>query len=308
MAFTPNKNLEQPPRGSDVGTWDTPVNANMGVIDNSFGGTATIALTNSPVTLSPSQYQCMFINFTGTITANILISFPFVGSCYTVENQTVGNFTVTLATTVAGSQVICAPPGEVTDIKTDGNTGHVKFRNLGRIGTYEDFAIATGVVPSWITGCTIPPYLYCNGAVFSSAAYPILTGMLGGTTLPDHRGRFRFMGNDGTARITTAQGGIDGNTLLASGGLATVTLSSANMPNYNLDVNDPTHVHPQQGNTLLLTGPTAVRGDLSNFTVNAGGTTQPAATGITVNSAGGGQAFPTVPPAFCAAIALIRAG
>lgn len=66
--FTTNKGLEKPGRGDQSGSWDTPVNNNSGIIDLSFGGVATILLTNSPVTLSSGQYQCVFLKFSGALT------------------------------------------------------------------------------------------------------------------------------------------------------------------------------------------------------------------------------------------------
>lgn len=84
---TVNKFLNQPVSGSDVGVWDVPVNANMSIVDNSFGGLATIALGGSPVALSSTQYQCAFLRFTGALTANVAVTFPAVGSFYTIIND-----------------------------------------------------------------------------------------------------------------------------------------------------------------------------------------------------------------------------
>jgi hypothetical protein len=40
-------------------------------------------------------------------------------------------------------------------------------------------------VPSWISECTVPPYLVCDGTAFSSAIYPSLAAIIG--PLPDAR-------------------------------------------------------------------------------------------------------------------------
>src|SRR5262245_55572367 len=114
MVATPNKGLEQPARGSLVGVWDTPVNSNMDIVDASLGGVAAIALTNSPVILSSAQYRNLYITFTGALSATCAITFPNVGSNYTIQNLTSNTsaFQVTLQTTVGGSQQIACPWGE----------------------------------------------------------------------------------------------------------------------------------------------------------------------------------------------------
>lgn len=302
MGFTTNKNLEQVARGADVGTWDTPTNSNWGIVDNSFGGVATVALTNSNVTLSPSQYQCAFINLTGAISASIQITLPAVGSFYTVQNLTSNTsaFFITMTTTAAGGQVIGLPPGEPTEIFTDGT--NVKYRALGRIGTYWDYAGSS--VPSWVSNCTVPPYLNCDGTAFSSASYPILSTILGGTTLPDARGRYRAALNQTTGRITSGSstGGVDGNTLLASGGSQTTTISSVHIP--PVPITDPGHSHTVLTNGVTNGGTGAnIATRISSIDID------PTSTNFTGISAGSTspQNFSNLPPTYVGGITLIRA-
>ena len=49
---TGNIGLAIPLRGSDVGTWDIPVNGDFTAIDGMLGGVATVGLSNAPVTLT----------------------------------------------------------------------------------------------------------------------------------------------------------------------------------------------------------------------------------------------------------------
>jgi hypothetical protein len=303
---TANKFLEQPARGSNVGVWDTPVNGNTGIIDNSFGGVATIALGGSPVVLSSAQYQCVFLVFNGALSANVAVTFPAVGSFYTIQNLCTASsaFIVTAKTTAGGSQQIGLPFGEACDVFTDGS--NVKYRDIGRVGTYWDYAGSS--VPSWVTACTVPPYLNCDGTSFSSATYPQLATILGGTTLPDLRGRYRAYLNQGTGRITSGTGGIDGNTILASGGVQGVTLSSQNIP--PVPINDPGHTHSLTNGTNILAfsagvGPEGINPGINapivNITVNSN------TTGI---SAGNNSptAVATLPPSAIGGLSLIRAG
>ena len=317
---TANKFLEQPSRGSLVGVWDTPVNENMGKIDNSLGGTATIALTNAPVILSSAQYQCVFITFTGALSGNCAITFPTVGSFYTVQNLTSNTsaFQVTLQTTAAGSQAVGCPWGAATDIMSDAS-GNMKYRNMQQVGDFKDFAGSS--VPAWISNCTVAPYLNCDGTAFSSATYPVLATVLGGITLPDARGRFRATLNQGQSRITSGSstGGVDGNTNLSVGGSQTTTLSSQNVP--NALVTD-THTHftvagstglVQLDNTHAI-GLSANFASINNYSLVNGSTATPTF-GVTSTAPGSnilvGSTSPTnfsnLPPAYIGGITLIRA-
>lgn len=277
--FTPNIQLEEPARGDDVGTWDTPVNSNMTVVDLVVGAIATIGLNNSPVVLSAAQFRSKQITFNSTLTGSVTITFPtsFTKS-YEIQNLCTGlGFTITLQTTAAGGQAICCPGGEIIDCVNDGV--NIKFKNLGRIGSLMDFV--TSVVPNWVSGCTVPPYLNCDGTAFSSATYPVLAAVLGGTTLPDIRGTTRYTLNQGTGRLTTASGGLDGNTNLSIKTTPTTVIASSNLPPYT------------PSGAIVSSG--AINGVLAgNFGTGGGGSTVLAAqagnTSVTVNSAFNGTA------------------
>jgi len=118
-------------------------------------------------------------------------------------------------------------PG-ATDIFYDGTT--VNYRNLGRVGEYWDCAATQ--VPTWVALCTKAPYLNCDGTTFSSAVYPILFNTIGSATLPDARGSARYTANQGTARLSSAVGGINGDALLATKTTQSMTLVTANLPAY----------------------------------------------------------------------------
>lgn len=281
-----------------MGVWDTPMNSNFGIIDNAFGGMATIALTNAPVILSSAQYQCAFITFTGALSGTCAITFPVVGSWYTIQNLTsnTSSFQVTLSTTAAGSQAVGCPWGEPFDIMTD-TSGNIKFRNLDRVGAYWDYSGSS--IPAWIGNCTVPPYLLCNGTTFSSATYPVLATVLMGTTLPDARGRARFTLNSGTGRITSSGGfGIDGETILAGGG--SQTMAQGQLPNVNFTVTDPGHTH-----TTTITSAVGFTGGAVTGGFPGVSTTGSATTGITVAS--GGSGYPLLPPGYVGGITMIRA-
>src|SRR5208282_2769834 len=178
---TSNLQLAQPLRGADVGTWDTPVNGNMTILDGVGGAITTIPLNNSNVILSSAQFISKQIVFSSTLTGSVIITFPtsFIKS-YEIFNTCTGSsaFTITLQSGSSGN-VICAPPGDIVDIVNDGE--NMKYKNLDRIGAYWDYCGSS--IPNWVSGCSVPPYLNCDGTTFSSVTYPTLALILGGTTL-----------------------------------------------------------------------------------------------------------------------------
>lgn len=203
--------LSVPIRGSDVGTWDLPVNANTNAIDSMFGGVTSIVLAAANVTMTSTQGQSAVIRLTGTLANNVnLILSPIIKG-WTIDNQITNSpssFAVAIVTP-GSTYALGSPPGH-HDIFYDGSA--IYHRNMGRVGEYWDYA--SSGVPTWVTVSTKPPWLNCNGTTFSSATYPILNSILGSTTLPDTRGRARMAMNQGTSRVTV----FNGDTLYLGGG------------------------------------------------------------------------------------------
>lgn len=284
---TPNLGLFIPLNGADVGTWDVPMNANFSTLDGVLGVNQSVALSNVPITLSPTQYTSNLIIFTGTLTGNVVVTFPAVGRTYWVLNNCGANTSFTVRAQInPANQYVALPPSEVVGVSADGT--NMRFVGLGRIGTYWDFA--GSAVPLWVTGSNPAPYLNCDGTTFSSGTYPALTDYLGGTTLPDARGRFRAALNQGTGRFTAAtSAGLNADTILNSGGLQNIG-----------SVNLPPHTHPL---------PSGLGVDVDVIT---GGVTGPSLNvwivgndGVT-GSAGSGFAY--APPSYAGGLTLIRAG
>jgi hypothetical protein len=304
--FTPNIQWEQPARGDDVGTWDGPVNNNGTLIDLIAGGIATQALTNANIVLSNSQFQSKGITFNSTLSASVTITFPTsFKKSYEVFHACFGSsaFTITLQTTAAGGEAICCPPGEWFECVNDGT--NIRFKNFGRVGSYWDYAGSS--VPNWVGGCTKAPYLNCDGTTFSSATNPVLTVVLGGTTLPDSRGRARFAINQGTGRLANV---INGNTVGAGGGLDFSQLVTGNLPAYtpsgSVSINQggvyPNLLAFQANGNNVGYGGTATGGQAENLSGLLSAT-------FTGNAQGGASAiFGNLPPAYAGGLTLIRAG
>jgi microcystin-dependent protein len=231
---TTNIGLVVPLRGSDPGTWDTPVNSDFVALDGFQGGIQPLTLSNAPITLTvpagftaaptggPTQAQNAVLRLTGAMTGPVTITLPMPGY-YIVENLTTGNFVVTLQAVVA-TQVVGIEQGACQHVYNDGS--NVRFVNLGRVGVME-FWTGYTAMPAWVAACTIPPYLLCAATVFNFSTYPYLGARYGsnfggnGVTTaatPDMQGRVP-LAYDGTGtRITSAVSGINGQTIGAAGG------------------------------------------------------------------------------------------
>jgi len=240
---TVNTSLAIPIRGSDVGTWDLPVNGNFNAIDSMFGGVTTIALAAANVTLLSTQGQQAVIRFTGTLANDVQVVLPNIIKGWTVDNRLTNSpstgFVAQIVTPGSSFGIGAAPSN--SEIYYDG-VG-IYYRNLERVGTYVDFAGSQ--VPRWVSFCSgTQPYLLCNGTTFSSATYPILTSLLGSTTLPDARGRVRMMSNQGTGRVTV----FNGDTLFLGGGDQQVQAHTHTGSGTTSDVSAD-HTHTGSGST-----------------------------------------------------------
>lgn len=307
MTVTTNIKLSVPSHGSNVDTWDAdPINNNSGILDAAFGSVTSKSLTNVNVTLSATEAQASVLRFSGTLTGDVTINVSAIIKSWYIDNLTTGAFTVIIS---GGSgNVVGVPQGDTCQIYWDGT--NCKFINLGRVGEYWDYAGAA--VPTWVTSCTVPPYLLCDGSSFSAGTYPYLNTLLGGTTLPDARGRSRISLDGATGRVTTAGSGIDGSTRLAAGGVQNVALVLAELA---------AHDHGAATGSTSLTNTTATRiqttlaGGSSNVAVCPDGqgiSSSPALTlGGTAHthpiaSAGSGTAHNNMQPSYVGGITMIR--
>ena len=59
--YTTNKSLEKPGNGDYVDTWNVPVNSDMDVIDQAFGGVTNLNSTAGSATLTSTQYRSLII-------------------------------------------------------------------------------------------------------------------------------------------------------------------------------------------------------------------------------------------------------
>jgi len=289
---TSNIKFSVPLRGADPGTWDLPNNGDWLIADNCLGTVTNVALSNTNVALSVTQAQSNVLRFSGTLTASVAVGLPAIQKTWTVENNTTGPFFITL--TAGAGKVIGLPPGEPVQVYSDGTD--VKFLNLGRTGKIEAWFLP-GALPSWVTVCTVQPYLICDGTTFNATTYAALNTVLGSNTLPDCRGRALFMANLGTGRITTAGSGIDGDALGSVGGEQNHTLTAGESA--ALSYTSPTGITPNphghvvtgaytgQGIAIVATSPSGAQ--VPNSPILTGATDTVSLTATTTVSSNAGE-------------------
>jgi hypothetical protein len=101
---------------------DTTQAASTAFVYNATQVSTAVPLTNANVTLSAAQYGSAILNFTGTLTGNVVITFPTTGQ-WTLNNATTGAFTVTVSN---GSGVTFTIPQSASlEVFSLGSTGMV---------------------------------------------------------------------------------------------------------------------------------------------------------------------------------------
>jgi len=178
-------------------------------------------------------------------------------------------------------------------------------------------AMPAGLGPLPWSGATLPAgWDWADGGVLlSDTSYPALRSRYindgfpfgqdgsGNPKKPDMRGRVPAgvdsMGLAGAAsRLTDAVSGF-GDSLGETGGSQSVTLTSAQMPSHTHSVTDPGHTHSFNNNPVV-TGTNSIQTTSGNTYVVPGSpqttTIAAAATGISIQSTGGGGAHSNVQP------------
>lgn len=304
MAVTPNKGYELQSTGSNVGTWGTELNNNVfGIVDNNLGGIATVGLSSSNVTLTATQAQNACIQFTGALTANVVVTSPAVGF-YFVENLTTGNYSVTISNGVGSTYI--PPQLAFRTIFADASSG-VRAIGLPAPGLLIPYGGDLSSIPPWLGGELVAPY---GQAVSRAGTTARLFSVLGTTygagdgsttfNLPDLRGRIPLgrddLGGSAASRITSAGSGIAGTTLGAVGGAQNVTLTLAQLAQHNHGVNDPGHNHTY---ARVATAGTVVSQASNDVQVASGlvdVSTNTIVTGVTTQASGSNQSHNNMPP------------
>lgn len=314
MPSTPESNLrlELQAVGENATTWGVKTNANLELLSQAVAGAANVNVGGAGnYTLVASNFvedeaRAATLVLTGTLTGNRDIIVPTTPKHYTVLNQTTGAFTLTIRQSagtgvvvpVGTSQIVCT---STTCVDANGATPFIKTLlddpdAAAARSTLGITQIPTGSLMPYAGAAAPSGWLLCAGQSVNRTTYADLFAVLQTTygsvdatsfNLPDLRGRSVFGKDDmnGTAanRITNAVSGITGTTLGAAGGDQRIGTHghTATQAAHNHSVNDPGHAHTLPGQTVAP-APGFQGGGSFGY---AGGTTNTAATGITINNA-----------------------
>ena len=147
-SFTPNKSLEKPANGDYVDTWNVPVNGDMDIIDQAFGGVTSFNATAGSATLTDTEYRSLIFLVSGAIAAPVTYTFPAgIGGQWIVRNTTTdssgGPHALTFASAGGGTSVV-VPRTNQTVIYSDGT--NVRLGVIASTGGIGDQAVTTAKI------------------------------------------------------------------------------------------------------------------------------------------------------------------
>jgi microcystin-dependent protein len=240
---TTRNRLNKQGTGDNSGTWGGVLNAQVfDIVDEALDGVTTLTISGN-VTLTSTNYvtdqaRRRMLKLTGSPGASYTITIPSVEKFYFVINQSDAAQTIK----TSGGVGYSVPAGEARTVACDGTDC---------FGPSSAVPYVIGAVMSYAAGLAGAPsgWLFCYGQAVSRATYAALFGAIGtyygtgdGSTtfnVPDCRGRVDAgkddMGGVSANRLTNQSGGLNGDTLGATGGSETHTLTTAQIPAHNHD-------------------------------------------------------------------------
>jgi microcystin-dependent protein len=255
------------------------------------GATGSIVTVPSGTTV---QVYCDGTNFYSAQTSSAG-NFNVNGNLTVSGNQTdVGSLSAG-SLSVSGSAAFSTSPTMPTPTSSDNST---KGATTAFVQTAVSSIVTTltGTIQMWPTTSAPSGYLLCDGTAVSRSTYSALYALIG-TTFGSGDGSTTFNLPNYTDRMPIGKGSIAAS-IGATGGAATTTLSSSNLPahTHSASVTDPGHFHYSYGNG-------APNGGGAGSCLTSGGgsgpqQTQSANTNISVaiGSTGSGTAATTISP------------
>jgi hypothetical protein len=253
-SFTTNKNLELPGNGDYVDTWNVPVNGDMNIIDQAFGGVTSLNATSGSATLTSTQYRSLILSISGAISANVTYTIPSgVGGSWIVRDTTTdasgGPWVVTIASGGGGTSVDLdrTVTGTIYSDGTNiryadsrpataaGSNTQIQYNNNGLLGASSTFVrngsgnvgIGTGSPTEKLTvdgtfsatgAATLGSTLGVTGAVTGSSSIADNIGNVRNVPINSQTGAYALVATDNGKFISITTGGVTVNSGIFSAG------------------------------------------------------------------------------------------
>lgn len=339
--------------GAQAGTWGSTTNNNFQyILEQSIAGWQQVPITSTNqvltylngATSTPNLNQSIYamLSLTGG-SANFNVFTPN-GSAKTYIINNTSSYAATMAVSSAGSATtpaggtVTIPALQTATVYTDGTnfypqnsylpgtptaptatagTNNSQIATTAFVQTTAGAinSVLTGTIQMWATPSAPSGYLICDGSAISRSSYSALFGVLG-TTFGAGDGTYTFNLPDYRTKMPIGVG--SGYSLASTGGAASVTIGTANLPAHNhgtsgisasssttVSISDPGHHHtysmatgalPQSGSSTpcLTSNSTSITSD-SKTGITASATTTTTLSGNTDNT-GSGTALSTISP------------
>lgn len=289
--------------GDQAGNWGATTNTNLGtLIEQAISGYVTQAITDGADTTitipngATGVARNMFIECTGALTAARNLIVPSNKKLYFIYNNTTGGYAVTVK--VSGQTGVSVPNGSKIALVSNGTDVVVATNYM-----VSPYFSGTPTAPTAAAG-TNTTQIATTAFVTTGlqAAYPVGSIFISTvSTNPNTLFGFGTWVAYGQGRMLISQ---DGSTYVAgaTGGSATTTLVTANLPSHNhtatSTVTDPGHTH--SSNAQQQNSANQLAGGGSTTTASATATINSNTTGITVattiGNTGSGTAATTISP------------
>ena len=217
------------------------VAGNTGVTIRPTENQFVITNGTSVFNVAPTEFSSLTVTGAATFESTVTVegNGTFKGQVSTNSDMAVGgNFAVSGGSTFSGTVTIAGANVQAANAKVCASAFHGDGSNLTGI-----VAMPTGAVVPFGGSSAPTGFLLCAGQAVSRSTYSALFGVISTTygagdesstfNLPDLRGRVVAgqddMGGTSADRLTGLTGGVDGDTLAATGGAETHVLTTAQL-------------------------------------------------------------------------------
>ena len=240
--------------GDQAGNWGSTTNTNLGtLIEQAISGYGSQAINGVDITLPMTQgasatARNMFLVLTGSGGANLIVPtntklyfiYNTASTAITVKTSAGTGISVPVNAKIVllcdGTNVVVATNYMVSPTLLNAALTGTPTAPTASVGTnttqiattaFVQNAGLTGEVKMWATGTAPSGYLFCNGQSVSTTTYASLFAVIG----------YVYGGSGGSFNVPDFSGrmpiGVNGTyTLASTGGAATTTLSTTNLPSH----------------------------------------------------------------------------